>query len=151
MTFSLSPEVKIAINSQKCPKLTTSVKQRCFILSDFDPWTHPKQSGMLQRPCSDNYNILHVVSDKWRTSTLCYFQIWWELQSEVVRGFGARQSSLGVVFMGCLVRSGWFLFYWQCCDVVFEPASEGIFTWGGFSWSLQLPLAKKKPPKLCFS
>lgn len=57
-------------------------------------WTHPKQSGTLQRPCSDKYNILHVVSDKWRTSTLCYFQIWWELQSEVVRGFGARQSSI---------------------------------------------------------
>lgn len=37
MTFSLSPEVKIAINSQKRPKFTTSVKQRCFILSDFDP------------------------------------------------------------------------------------------------------------------
>lgn len=37
MTFSLSPKVKIVINSQKRTKFITSVKQHCFIKSDFDP------------------------------------------------------------------------------------------------------------------
>lgn len=70
--------------------------------------THLEQSGILssfQCPWSDKYNMLRVVSVKWCTSPLCYFQIWWELQSQVVRGFGTGQCSgwSGPVYLLCFL------------------------------------------------
>lgn len=93
MTFSSSYiEVKIAINLSKRPRFTTSVRQRWFIKSNFDP-EHTLNNQECFSVCGVISTVyLHVVSV---IGVLAHFAIfrYGESCSQVVRGFGAAQSS----------------------------------------------------------